>query len=96
MGQETDEQKKHLLKKLKQAFPVHYIECFNESHLHKNHPQNNGKGHFRCVLVSDVFEKKSPLDRHRLVYKELQKDFDALHAFSLKTYSIKEWEKKKP
>ncbi|KAF5304561.1 hypothetical protein FQA39_LY09612 [Lamprigera yunnana] len=46
---------------------------------------------FSCIIVSDHFEGKSLLHRHRLVNSTLQEELKNIHAFSQKTYSPKQW-----
>lgn len=47
--------------------PTH-LEVFNESHMHSVPP--NSETHFKVVVVSEIFEDKKLLDRHRLVIPE--------------------------
>jgi BolA protein len=54
-----------------------------------------GGGHFSAIIVSDVFEGKSPVQRHQLVYRALgdmmQKE---IHAFSIKAFTPLEFQRK--
>ena len=48
--------------------------------------------HFDAIVVSNDFENKNRLERHRLVYKALgDKMREEVHALSMKLYSISEW-----
>jgi acid stress-induced BolA-like protein IbaG/YrbA len=50
--------------------------------------------HFDAVVVSDQFDGKSRLERHRLVYEALgDKMKDQVHALSMKLYTQAEWGK---
>lgn len=50
--------------------------------------------HFDAVVVSDEFNEKSRIERHRLVYAALgDKMKEQVHALSMKLYTITEWEK---
>ncbi len=49
--------------------------------------------HFRAIVVSDDFENKITLDRHKLVYKALGESMvEDIHAISLKTYTPDQWQ----
>jgi BolA protein len=59
------------------------LDVEDESHLHAGHAgARDGRGHFRVLVVSDVFQGKSSLARHRAVYAALgdmmQTDIHAL------------------
>lgn len=50
--------------------------------------------HFQVTVVSDDFEGLSSIERHRKIYDILGDDVGgAIHALSLKTYTIQQWEK---
>jgi acid stress-induced BolA-like protein IbaG/YrbA len=47
--------------------------------------------HYQVVIISDLFEGKGPVDRHRLVYGLFGSAVGAeIHALSLKTMTPKE------
>eukprot|EP00041_Stephanoeca_diplocostata_P034347 m.1167360 g.1167360 ORF g.1167360 m.1167360 type:complete len:90 (-) comp24506_c0_seq32:3763-4032(-) len=46
---------------------------------------------FEAIIVSDTFEGKSLLARHRLVNKILEKELASIHAFSQKTYTTEQF-----
>ncbi len=49
--------------------------------------------HFDAVVVSDDFKDKSPITRHRLVYRALgDRMKEEVHALSMKLYTVIEWE----
>ncbi|KAJ6587157.1 bola protein [Mycena vulgaris] len=51
----------------------------------------NGETHFSVQIVSDVFESKTRMQRHRLVYAALREELDAgLHSLSLQTKTEEE------
>lgn len=59
------------------------LEVEDESHLHAGHAgARDGRGHFRVLVVSDVFQGRPSLARHRAVYAALgdmmQTDIHAL------------------
>ncbi len=53
--------------------------------------------HFDATIVGDVFEGMSPVKKQQLVYKTVNEHITsgALHAFTMKTYTVAEWEKAK-
>ena len=63
-----------------------YIDCY--------YLDVSGDGrHFDAVVVSEQFNNKSRLERHRLIYQALgDKMKEEVHALSLKLYSVTEWE----
>lgn len=59
------------------------------------HVDVTGDGrHFSAVVVSQAFNGKNMIARHRLVYAALGDRFDteAVHALSLKTYTPEQWQ----
>ncbi|MDZ4201960.1 MAG: BolA/IbaG family iron-sulfur metabolism protein [Gallionella sp.] len=49
--------------------------------------------HFEAVVVSDVFNGKSRVQRHQAVFQTLgDRMREEIHALSMKTYTPKEWE----
>ncbi|KAG0265014.1 hypothetical protein BG011_005581 [Mortierella polycephala] len=71
------------------------LEIINDSSKHAHHSAMRGvtskETHFRVNVVSEAFAGKSTMQRHRLVYGALKKDFDdGLHALSLNTKTPEE------
>lgn len=48
---------------------------------------------FAVVIVSQVFQGKNKLMRHRLVNNSLKQEIASIHAFTQKSFTIEEWEK---
>lgn len=48
---------------------------------------------FEVVVISEKFNNKSLLDRHRLVNGVLSEEIKLLHAFTQKTYTPEQWQK---
>ena len=49
--------------------------------------------HFSVIVVSDVFNKMSLIDRHKLVYQSLEKYITKeIHALQIKAYTNEEYE----
>ncbi len=48
--------------------------------------------HYEAVVVTQAFEGKSSLERHRLVYQALAEQLRGpIHALALKTYTPTDW-----
>ncbi|XP_008554080.1 bolA-like protein 2 [Microplitis demolitor] len=55
--------------------------------------QSDGCGSkFSVVIVSEKFQGKSLLQRHRLVNSILEEELKEIHAFSQKTLTPEQWE----
>lgn len=75
--------------KLQSLDPV-FVEVANESHMH-NVPDNS-ETHFKVTVVSDQFNGKMLVARHRLVNQLLADQLSAgVHALSLHTKTPDEW-----
>ena len=74
-------------KKLHDAFAPERLDVIDESHLHEGHMGHRpgGETHFRVNIVSDGFEGKSRLERHRLINAALAAELAGpVHALALK------------
>ena len=84
--QQTIEQKIQL------EFQPHFFSVENESHLH-----SSGRGtesHFKCVIVSNVFEGTRKVQRHQRVYQLLADELNSgVHALALHLFTAEEWGK---
>lgn len=58
-------------KRLTETFRPEQLEIIDESHKHAGHASAGGAGHFFVQLVSDAFEGKNAVQRHRMVYDAL-------------------------
>ncbi|MBX3628796.1 MAG: BolA/IbaG family iron-sulfur metabolism protein [Nitrosomonas sp.] len=73
-----------------QIFQPHYLQVINESHKH-NVPKGS-ESHFKVIIVSDEFQGKMPVTRHRMVNNVLADEIaEAIHALVLNTMTIEEW-----
>ena len=62
------------------------LDIVDESHLHAGHAgaRKGGGTHYRVRVVSAKFDRRSRVERHRLVYDLLTAEFsDGLHALAL-------------
>lgn len=72
--------------------PLH-LEIADESAQHAGHPgAAAGGGHYQVVVVAAVFEGRTRIERHRMVY-DLLYDLmpGAIHALALRALSPAEW-----
>lgn len=73
----------------------------DESFMHAGHSGNpsgdpDAETHFKVEIVSQAFEGKMPVARHRMVYEILDQEIkDGVHALSLKTKTPAEAERQK-
>lgn len=78
---------------LTEQFEPSHLEVVNESHMH-NVPQNS-ETHFKVTIVSDAFDGKRLIARHRLINNALREILAGpVHALALHTYVELEWSKK--
>lgn len=77
---------------LEAAFRPESLLVKDQSHLHAGHAgAADGRGHFEVILVSDAFEGKSRLQRHRMVYEAVGKMMETdIHALSINAYTSTE------
>jgi BolA family transcriptional regulator, general stress-responsive regulator len=76
-----------ITQKLQQHLRPTQLEVTDESHQHHGHAgwREGGETHFRLDIVSDAFEGKSRVERHRLVNDVVQEAFArGLHALAIK------------
>lgn len=79
---------------LTDAIAPDHLEVLNESHRH--HVPPGSETHVKITAVSPVFEKKSRIERHRLIQHLLATELNqGLHALSMHLYTPAEWQKAK-
>jgi len=76
--------------KLNELFKPTALQISNDSAQHSHHTAmreqggGNGETHFSVMIVSDAFEQKRSMQRHRMIYSALADEFKAgLHALSI-------------
>jgi BolA protein len=85
--------KDNITKKLTEAFTPQSLDVTDESHLHAGHMGHRPEGetHFRVNIVSEAFEGKSRIDRHRMINALLAAELaGSVHALALKPMTPKE------
>jgi BolA protein len=86
------ERMKEIRARLQAAFAPETLGVEDESHLHEGHVgARDGRGHFRVLIIAEAFSDKSPLDRHRMVYKALGDLMRTdIHALAIDAWSPQE------
>ncbi|KAH1018386.1 hypothetical protein HUJ05_006172 [Dendroctonus ponderosae] len=75
--------KEHIESKLQKELEATHVDVVDHS---------GGCGEkFACLVVSDKFEGKPLLQRHRLVNNVLKEELAQIHALSLQTLTTKQW-----
>ncbi|XP_043664079.1 bolA-like protein 2 isoform X2 [Vespula pensylvanica] len=65
----------------------------NASHVEVTDLSDGCGAKFSVVVISDIFEGKPLLQRHRLVNSALEEELKTIHAFSQKTLTSEQWKK---
>ncbi|RWS25514.1 bolA-like protein 2 [Leptotrombidium deliense] len=63
------------------------------THLEVNDVSDGCGAKFDCVIVTDKFDGKPLLQRHRMVNEVLKEEMPAIHAFSMKTLTSEQYNK---
>jgi BolA protein len=75
-----------ITKKLTEAFSPQSLKVEDESHQHEGHAGHRpgGQTHFRVYIVSDAFNGKTRIERHRMINGILSDDLAAgVHALAI-------------
>ena len=75
--------------RLAEAREPERLQIVDESPLHAGHAgARDGRGHFEVVVVSDAFDGRSRIERHRMVFDALGSMMETdIHALSINAYS---------
>jgi BolA protein len=67
----------------------------DQSHLHAGHAgASDGRGHFEVIIISDRFDEKSRIQRHRMVFDSVGQLMETdIHALSIHAFTPAEREK---
>ncbi|EKM76241.1 hypothetical protein AGABI1DRAFT_115982 [Agaricus bisporus var. burnettii JB137-S8] len=79
------------IQRLEKAIHSHFVV----DHLEVKDISSGCGESYSVLLVSEDFEGKSTLQRHRLINDALKDEIAHMHAFSQKTYTPKQWEEQK-
>ena len=75
-----------ITEKLTSAFSPQSLNVVDESHLHAGHAgsREGGQTHYRVYIVSNAFEGKSRVDRHRMINTALAAELaGSVHALAI-------------
>jgi BolA protein len=75
-----------ITQKLTEAFAPARLEVIDESHQHVGHAGHRpgGETHYRVYIVSDAFQGKSRLERHRMINETLSSELKGgVHALAI-------------
>lgn len=79
--------------KLAAQLQLLHLQVENESNRHNVPP--GSESHFKVVLVSDAFEGKTLVTRHRMINEILADELqNKIHALALHTYTHNDWKEK--
>ncbi|MDT0593382.1 BolA family protein [Glaciecola petra] len=85
--------KQSIENKISDNINADFLDVVNESHMH-NVPANS-ETHFKVTVISDTFEGKRLLQRHRSINSLLAEELAGpVHALALHTYTKSEWLKR--
>lgn len=78
-----------ILKRLNEAFEPETLGVEDESYMHKGHEgAKDGRSHFRVLIISEAFEHKNLLERHRMIYRVLDEMMRIdIHALAIDAWS---------
>ena len=77
--------------KIRESLLPTHLEVINESHMHNVPP--GSESHFKVIVVSDVFEAKSRVQRHQTMNAVLADELAGpVHALSMQTQTDAEWD----
>lgn len=79
-----------ITKKLSEAFVPESLDVVDESHLHEGHAGHRpgGQTHFRVYIVSNAFEGKTRIDRHRMINSLLAPELaGSVHALAIEAHA---------
>jgi BolA protein len=75
-----------IMEKLTRAFAPQSLDVVDESHLHAGHAGHRpgGETHFRLYIVSEAFQGKSRIERHRMINDTLSGELKGgVHALAI-------------
>ena len=83
------ERKKEITRRLREAFAPETLGVEDESYMHEGHEgAKDGRGHFRVLIITDAFEDKTMIERHRMIYRELDEMMRLdIHALAIDAWS---------
>lgn len=88
-----DQRTAEIRNRLERVFAPQSLQLDDESYKHVGHEgARDGHGHYRLLIVSDVFAGMNQLQRHRCVYKALGELMKTdIHALNIEAYTAEEF-----
>ena len=88
----TADRERQIRQCLEETFRPTELLLKDQSELHAGHEgAKDGKGHFDVTIVSQAFEGKSRIQRHRMVYDALGSLLESdIHALRIKAHTPSE------
>ena len=81
--------------KITQSLHPTQLNIEDDSHKHATHNENPSKStisHLRITVISTIFNDKTKIARHKVMYKLLKQEFEeGLHALQLTCLTPEEW-----
>lgn len=72
MDNKAEDRIRLITDRIQKAFFVSKLKILDNSHLHRGHiGAAAGGGHFSIQVVSDQFQNKSAIERHKMIYVAL-------------------------
>ena len=83
------DRKKEITRLLASAFDPETLGVEDESYLHDGHEgAKDGRGHFRVLIIAEIFEGKLMIERHRMIYRVLDDMMRLdIHALAIDVWS---------
>tara|TARA_S200000501_G_C20686186_1_gene683046 strand:+ start:193 stop:462 length:270 start_codon:yes stop_codon:yes gene_type:complete len=79
-------------KKIMDKISLIHLEVKDFTGRHLNHDLHSGGFHLEATIVSDDFDGKSLIERHKMIYTALDELIQKeIHAISMKTLTSSEW-----
>jgi len=71
------------------AFDPETLGVEDESYMHEGHAgAKDGRGHFRVLIIAEIFEDKTMIERHRMIYRVLDDMMRLdIHALAIDVWS---------
>jgi stress-induced morphogen len=88
--------KTQIEKMINERFQPYYFSVKDVSEQHRGHQsfKENVESHFEVIIVSQKFDGKNKVLRHRMINEGLQKEYLLdLHSVSVKAHTIEEFKK---
>jgi len=83
------DRRKEIIRLLADAFAPETLGVEDESYLHEGHAgAKDGRGHFRVLIIAEIFEGKTMIERHRMIYRVLDDMMRLdIHAIAIDAWS---------